>query len=355
MNCCTNCFDDLGLQSRIESQSNGKGNCDFCESKDLAILRCEDLSTFFEVLFDMYVNNPTSKLSLKINKAVPLYEHLLTYWPKLFNHKLLKEKDIKQLVNQIGRGWEAFNENLFEHGVELQIYMKGETSDDTYSLQWETFAREIKNNNRFFLSETLDLEKLEVAFNRFAKTYPAGTNFFRARISDTPLPKTSLGKPPKDSTIPGRANPVGIPYLYLSESEETTLYETRVSLHEAISVGIFLLKAPLNVISLKGISNYGPFEIQDRGFDLEEFMLIRPYLVKLEEELSKPVRKQDINLDYLPTQYLCEFIKSLGFDAVEYRSAMANDGYNLAVFNDLNIECMSTNHYQIKGLKYNWK
>src|SRR5690606_23931669 len=170
-----------------------------------------------------------------------------------------------------------------------------------------------------------------------------------------PLPKASLGKPPKDSTTPGRANPVGIPYLYISDSEETTLYETRVSLHESISVGLFLLKAPLQVVSLKGISNYGPFEIQDRGFDLEEFMLIRPYLVKLEAELSKPVRKQDINLDYLPTQYLCEFIKSLGFDAVEYRSAMADDGYNLAVFNDRNIECMSTSHYQIEGLKYNWK
>jgi len=67
------------------------------------------------------------------------------------------------------------------------------------------------------------------------------------------------------------------------------------------------------------------------------------------------VRKQDVNLDYLPTQYLCEFIKSLGFDGVEYRSAMAEGGYNLAVFNDKNLECVTAKHYQVKGLKYDWK
>src|SRR5690606_11095106 len=125
--------------------------------------------------------------------------------------------------------------------------------------------------------------------------------------------------------------------------------------HESISVGKFIVRVPLNVISLKNIANYGPFEIQDRGFEIEEFMRIRPYLLKLEEELSKPVQKQDVNLDYLPTQYLCEFIKSLGFDAVEYRSAMAEGGYNLAVFNDKKLTCSSVRHYEVTSLKYQWE
>ncbi|WP_294347366.1 RES family NAD+ phosphorylase [uncultured Sphingobacterium sp.] len=125
-------------------------------------------------------------------------------------------------------------------------------------------------------------------------------------------------------------------------------------MHESISIGRFTLKAPLQVISLKNIEDYGPFEIQDRGFDIEEFMLVRSYLLKLEEELSKPVRKQDVNLDYLPTQYLCEYIKSLGFHAVEYRSAMKTGGYNLAVFNDTDLVCTEVKHYHVKGLKYNW-
>src|SRR5690606_3744566 len=221
-------------------------------------------------------------------------------------------------------------------------------------LQWDSFAEGIKYQNRFFLSDTLDLDVLESTLLSFAKTYPAGHVFYRARISDEQLECKELGKPPIEKAISGRANPVGIPYLYVSDSEETTLYETRIALHESISVGQFVLNRPLQVISLKDIAGYGPFEIQDKGFTLDEFIEVRPYLIKLEDELAKPVRKQDVHLDYLPTQFLCEYIKSKGFDAIEYRSAMNADGYNLAIFNDDKLECVDTKFYHVQGLKYRW-
>lgn len=356
MNCCVDCFADRGLRSRIEAMSHNKGECDFCGSKEVNIVPCEDLSDLFGPLLELYTNYSKAPLSLKKGRPILLHEHLLSYWPRLFNSTILKPKDVKLLVYHIGsQYWLGLEDQLFEKPVELSMYLDGQASDEAYTLQWETFVREIKEQNRFFIMNQLNLEELQSNLERFAKTYPAGTAFYRARISEEPLDAEMLGKPQQKKTTPGRANPVGIPYLYISDQEETTLYETRVSLHESISVGKFVLRAALNVISLKNIANYGPFEIQDRGFDIEEFMLIRPYLLRLEEELSKPVRKQDVNLDYLPTQYLCEFIKSLGFDAIEYRSAMADGGYNLAVFNDKNLECIAIKHYQVKGLEYKWK
>ena len=36
-------------------------------------------------------------------------------------------------------------------------------------------------------------------------------------------------------------------------------------------------------------------------------------------------------IDYIPSQYLCEFIKDCGFDGVVYRSSVS-DGINLALF-----------------------
>jgi hypothetical protein len=36
-------------------------------------------------------------------------------------------------------------------------------------------------------------------------------------------------------------------------------------------------------------------------------------------------------IDYIPSQYLCEFIKTRGFDGVVYRSSVS-DGINLALF-----------------------
>lgn len=100
---------------------------------------------------------------------------------------------------------------------------------------------------------------------------------------------------------------------------------------------------------------HGPFEISSRGFAIDEFLKYRPYLLKLGDELSRPVRKQDEHLDYLPTQFLCEYIKSkLGFDAVEYKSSMNSDGYNLAVFNDSKLECVDVKFYRVTNLEYNW-
>lgn len=355
MNCCVSCFSDQGLKSRIEAQSHEKGNCDFCESKNVSILSCQELSNLFEQLFELYENAPNVEKSLKINKPFILHEHLKTFWPTLFNEQLLKVKDIKQLVNQIGRESAIYSQALFEEPAELKLFLNGNHDhDDNLELQWDSFAEDIKSNNRFFINEKLDLEVLESTLLRFAKTYPADHVFYRARISEALLPKEDMGKPPAKLTTPGRANPVGIPYLYVSESEDTTLYETRISLHESISIGQFKLNKPLQVISLKNIRHYGPFGIQDLGFDLEEFIRYRPYLLKLEDELSKPVRKQDVQLDYLPTQFLCEYIKSKGFDAIEYRSAMNLTGYNLAIFNDQHVECVDVKFYNITNLKYKW-
>ncbi|HTK18399.1 MAG TPA: RES domain-containing protein [Mucilaginibacter sp.] len=357
MNCCTNCFTDTILKKRLEDKSIAIGNCDFCESTAIAIVTCDQLSTDFDELFDLYFNYPDAGWSLGEAEPVLLDEHLNLYWHKLFNHNLLKAKDVKGLVNQIGRGSALYSKELFEQPVEYAyIYWRGGVPAEDLQLKWDHFAKEIKEKNRFFLSEVIDTDMLDSVFERLTITYPAGTEFYRARISEDKLPLDELGKPPADLTTPGRANPVGIPYLYVSESEKTTLYETRIALHESITIGKFVTSESISLVSLKGILEYGPFEIMDRGFDLVEFIQFRPYLLKLGDELSKPVRKQDVNLDYLPTQYLCEYIKSkLGFDAVEYKSAMNPNGFNLAIFNDHKLKCVDANFYKVTDLTYSWQ
>jgi hypothetical protein len=52
----------------------------------------------------------------------------------------------------------------------------------------------------------------------------------------------------------------------------------------------------------------------------------------LGEELTRPVLQSGAAIDYIPTQYLCEFIKKCGFDGVVYRSSVS-EGINLALFN----------------------
>ena len=355
MNCCINCFVDQSLKHTITTLSRTNGNCDFCESNNVAIVSCESISSIFDQLFELYENHADASHSISASPFL-IHEHISTYWENLFNLALLGQKEVKHLVNQIGRGGSLYNADLFEKPVEFEFLIDaaGMPAQDL-QLRWENFSIEIKEKNRFFVNAVIDTDTLDSIFGRLAITYPAGSIFYRARPSESALPTGQLGKPPASIATPGRANPVGIPYLYLSDSEKTTLYETRIALHEGITIGKFVAIEPVSLVSLKDIKKFGPFEILDRGFTFEEFILYRPYLQRLGDELSKPVRKQDANLDYLPTQFLCEYIKSkLGFDAVEYRSAMNSSGYNLAVFNDQKLECVDANFYVVSDLQYTW-
>ena len=64
---------------------------------------------------------------------------------------------------------------------------------------------------------------------------------------------------------------------------------------------------------------------------LPSFVVISVFLERLGEELTRPVLPQAAAIAYLPSQYLCEFVKKCGFHGVIYRSSVG-DGINLALF-----------------------
>lgn len=55
------------------------------------------------------------------------------------------------------------------------------------------------------------------------------------------------------------------------------------------------------------------------------------FLERLGDELTRPVQPRGAAIAYIPSQYLCEFIKKNGYDGVVYRSSVS-DGMNLALF-----------------------
>lgn len=56
-----------------------------------------------------------------------------------------------------------------------------------------------------------------------------------------------------------------------------------------------------------------------------------PFLERLGNELTRPVLPKSAAIDYIPSQYLCEFIKKSGYDGVIYKSSVS-EGINLALF-----------------------
>ena len=73
-----------------------------------------------------------------------------------------------------------------------------------------------------------------------------------------------------------------------------------------------------------------PFILEDAS-DIGQLRADLPFLERLGEELTRPVLPSGAAIDYIPSQYLCEFIKKCGFDGVVYRSSVS-DGINFALF-----------------------
>ena len=141
-----------------------------------------------------------------------------------------------------------------------------------------------------------------------------------------------------------------IPALYLSSDCETVLHEVRATTHDYITIGEFRLQRDIEVVNLSGFSNTSPFLYQG---EIEKYAANRKVFQEIALELAKPLRRNDSPLEYLPTQYIAEFIKSQGYDGVEYASTLRQGGHNLAVFNEELFECTSVNTIEISKIVYN--
>ena len=71
-------------------------------------------------------------------------------------------------------------------------------------------------------------------------------------------------------------------------------------------------------------------------------------------EIAKPLRRNDSSLEYLPTQFITEFIKSKGYAGVSYTSTMGTGGTNIAVFDESLFECKSVHVVEISSIEYSY-
>jgi hypothetical protein len=159
------------------------------------------------------------------------------------------------------------------------------------------------------------------------------TIWYRARIQsgESLFPISEMGAPPRRLAPHGRANPPGIPYLYLNSAQTGAVSELRPHTGQFACVATFEVPAPLHAVDLRDPRKLvSPFVLSDE----REIGLLRVdirFLERLGEELTRPILPQSAAIDYVPSQYLCEFIKKCGYDGVVYRSSVS-DGINLALF-----------------------
>lgn len=247
---------------------------------------------------------------------------------------------------------------MFDHPVGIkELYDKEYLSNHSLLItnSWEDFVQALKTKNRFH-THYLDLNLLERYCSFVRKSYNAGKIFYRCIIStEKGIPIDEMGAPPVELTADGRANSKGIRCLYLGDNADTTIYEVRAGAYDYVTVGKFKLKNDIIVVDLKKINQISPFI---EGIGCLEYAVNKEYLNKINDEMDKITRKSDSDLDYISTQYITDFIKSITHDIVqeyagiEYNSVMNSGGYNLALFNPDICECIDTQIYRIDTIDY---
>jgi hypothetical protein len=218
---------------------------------------------------------------------------------------------------------------------------------------WTEFSREIRERNRYFPQTRLDRDVLKEALLGSVSKLSASTRLFRARVAsrETVLRPKDMGAPPAHLATPGRANPVGIPYLYLATREQTTVYETRVANHSKVAIATFELNADLKLLDLADLEAPDFYSVENA---LVAVLYYR-YLVELSKELRRPVGNSDQLVDYIPTQYLCELAKSSGLDGVIYLSSLDRDGRNVVLFDVNAAKLTSIKSIRVTELTATWE
>ena len=122
-----------------------------------------------------------------------------------------------------------------------------------------------------------------------------------------------------------RANYRFIPYLYVASSKRLSVKEIRPEEGDSISVASIIVDEDLTVFDLRQIKNISANRNVKDSF-----------LIDLAELYSKPVDTSEDQIEYIPTQFIAEYIKQLDYDGIIYPSSLGDDkniDYNIVVFN----------------------
>lgn len=362
MRICKDCFADEILEDEV-NRAERQDNCDICGNQNIFVYDTQHddyLIPYVSSLISIF--SPVDKIeNFPAGQETLLKTEVATNW-NIFTTN--DEYKVYQMLSEICK--ELFEEtpellNL-PVGVDKMYNFQYLQEHSLFSESWERFVDDIKYNNRFH-SNKINKCILKKYCEKIQKTYPEGEQFYRCRISKDgkQFESEEIGAPPKGKSADGRANAKGIVTLYLGDTEKTVIHETRTGLYDHVCIGTFELKSPITVIDFKNINEISPFQdgIID---DIAELAINKKHLKQIDYEMGRVMRKSDDVLNYLPTQYIADFVKSITkkdsgesvYQGIEFRSVMNPGGYNLAIFIPECFDVIDIKTKQISRVSYEW-
>lgn len=333
MKVCPNCFSDKELKSFI-SNSYDVGVCDICQSENQPLIHLEELFDFFQALIDNYqIKENGESLNTKIQ----------THW-NFFSSDYIAQDILNFVLPKL--------QTSISSAQTLVDYTDEVIQNYSY---WETLKDELKWKNRYILSiDKLKELQWDTFFNTQFELKP-NVILYRARVHHQSgleaYSKEKMFSPPKDSALNGRANPSGIPFLYLSDNPETVLYEVRASYLDELSVAEFSINDDLKSIKIVDFSeNTSLFQEDFNQISNNIKGKLLRELISL--DLSKPMRRYDNEIEYIPTQFICEFIKVFtGAKGIKFTSSLHPSGNNFVIFEQHLMKCNAVELVRVNSVE----
>ncbi len=335
------------------------GNCDYCESKNVYVCDVADVGHFIMEGVERHYEdaaNQVSYISAEGGYQLSTQDiaEILIEDQNVFGDSIDDPYSlIEDLVSNDGTAY-----------VRKDPY--GPPSGDPDEIRyWENFCKTVKTKQRFtlFLNSPEESrydysqpkEFLDHLANDFMPTLidvlQPQTKIYRARIY-----KENKKWPHKDltSALPqysrnNRMSPSGISFFYGGLSKDVCIHEVGPRVAESVIVAEFTVIKPLFILNLAqdSESQRSIFD-PEYSFSYEEYY--RPFLEHFINDISRPIRKSDNEIEYVPTQVFTEFIKTTNFrpyyynpdsngnecdvfiDGILFKSSVMKDGKNLVLF-----------------------
>ena len=325
MKICKDCFLDEELRSEINANAVIDGICDVC-GKQSKVMDFSEFHSFFTTLLELY--SPT------VNSNKTIVDVIQNEW------HFFKDKDVAKVL--LADVIEA--NNLSYSIADFVDY----TDDICIRIAaWDRLKTSVKEKSRFFTN--MD-EFAQYNYLTAGKSLHVGQKLYRSRITPVGQKKIKcdkMGCPPKELATAGRANPIGIPYLYLSDSAKTTYFEVRAVYLDKLSVGTFRIERELELVDF--IYDVNLFlAYNDDTTSLKEIVIKKKIIDAISEDLSKPLRRYDSELEYVPTQLICEYCKRIvGADGISFESSLHKGGSNYVLFDDSSAKCIRVDSHEI--------
>lgn len=327
MKICANCFNDIEIKESVEGMPRENGICECCGAEG-DVVDISEVEDFFCELLSLFEKDDNGR---------PVSVIIEQDW-NIFSSIASSDKILGDILNR----------NNFAYSINDNVSYIQDVKE-CFNV-WDELKKEVQTEKRYFYNiGAFDW----AAYIKSNVKIDKGTVYYRSRVTpanqDSLAPK-DMGCPPAEKATAGRANPIGIPYLYLCDNIDTTFYEIRAVYLDRISVGRFVTQRDLNLVNFNNSTNLFYAFNSENNDSLIDVIKHKILFKKISADLSKPLRRYDTEIEYVPTQLICEYCKHNRADGIMFKSSLHQSGTNIVLFNKDDAECTEVLVKEIRSI-----